>query len=70
VDCVLFSLLIFVKDFYCVDLVEGLPSLNRFFGEFGKSESVKIGGVIYSEEMKVLASHFIVEKESTIGRLL
>jgi len=67
-DCVLFSLLQFAKEFYCLDLAEGLPCLTRFYDEFTKRDSAKIGDKFYTEELKVLASHFIKEEGSVLGR--
>jgi glutathione S-transferase len=61
VDCVLFSLLQFAREFYGRDLVADLPHLRRFYNAFEKRESAKIGEDFYSSEMKPLAREWLAE---------
>jgi len=68
-DCVLFALLQFAKRFYCIDLVEEMPGLRGFYEEFEKRDSAEVGAVVYDENLKAVASHFIEEKETMWGRL-
>jgi hypothetical protein len=58
-NCVLFSLLQFADIIYVLELVEGLLSLKRFLEWLEKRDCAEIEGMIYDENLRKIASHWI-----------
>lgn len=66
-DCVLFSLLQFAEVMYGVELVQGHLCLQRFKEWFEKRDSASTDRIIYDENLRTVASHWIEEKQSVLG---
>jgi len=66
-DCVLFALLQFAEIMYGIDLVQGLPVLQRFKAWFETRESAQVDEMLYDENLRKIASHWIEEKQSLLG---
>ncbi|RSL47393.1 hypothetical protein CEP54_013416 [Fusarium duplospermum] len=58
-DCVLYSMLHFAKDLYDLHLLDDLPNLQRFYGEFEKRESARVKEDHFPQECKELACQWL-----------
>ncbi|KAH7136791.1 hypothetical protein B0J13DRAFT_640317 [Dactylonectria estremocensis] len=60
-DCILFSLLHFSKDLYCLDLLSDpeLPNLKAFYKAFEKRESARVEQSHFPQDVKALASQWL-----------
>jgi hypothetical protein len=67
-DCVLFSLLQFAEIMYGIELVSGPPHLEKFKVLFEERESVRVEGMVWDESLRKIASHWIAEQQSLLGR--
>jgi glutathione S-transferase len=69
-DCVLFCLLQFAEITYGVDLVQKLPNPQIFEQWFEKRNSAKVEGILYDENLRKIASHWIQEQDSSVSMSL
>jgi hypothetical protein len=67
-NCVLFSLLQFAEIMYGIELVSGLPHLEKFKVLFEERESARVEGMVWDESRRKIASHWIAEQQSLLGR--
>ncbi|KAM5345267.1 hypothetical protein ACJ41O_011129 [Fusarium nematophilum] len=58
-DCILYSMLHFSKDLYDLDLVEGMPNLERFYTAFQGRESARVDEDHFPQDIKELASQWL-----------
>ena len=66
-NCVLFSLLQFAEIMYGIELVSGLPHLEKFKVLFEERESARVEGMVWDESRRKIASHWIAEQQSLLG---
>ena len=66
-DCVLFALVQFAEIMYGIDLVQGLPALQKFKAWFEMRKSAQVDVMLYDENLRKVASHWIEERKSFVG---